>query len=209
MRTAKKRSKVSTPRRKTAVLSGLESGLSITRACKQAKVPYATYASWKKSDERFAEKAQKILSQPEQRARLAAKKTVVASTPGDNWKLAYTRALREGKKRTEALDIVGIKASTLQDTIAEDMEFAAELEEIELREIMDIEDNLKKRARKSTQEARLVLQNVEGAILNKYGPGKKVSKGKETKTSLYTKEGLEEADDWLDKVAHLPRGEIN
>jgi hypothetical protein len=203
VRRVKPKPRKATPKRKELVLKALRTGISINASCKKAGVSVSTFATWRKKDEIYGAKVKEILDTPAQKARLHSRKTVSSALPDAGWKVAYSRAIADGKSRTEVLDILGLSATDVQKAIEEDEEFASSLQEIELRELWDIEDKFKTRAHKSSADARFILTTF---LSEKYGASKPPP-AKGTKP-LFTSEGLQSADEWLDEVAHKPRGKV-
>ncbi len=197
-------------RSKRAIIRGLLAGLSLSKSLKGTGITYSSIRYWREKDPRFDKRVTQLLDSAAHVARISHRSeeadTIVDVEKEGGWRKAFARLVQDGKKRTEALDILGLDAVKVRDAIATEEDFRGMLENIEIRNIWDVEDNAVERAKVSTADARLVLTS---ALREKYGDAKPDPKAKKIKGSLYTQAGLDDADKWLDDVAHKPRGVVN
>lgn len=115
-----------------------------------------------------------------------------------DWKVAFIELVRGGKSRVEALDSLGVGALQVDTALREDPVFAGRLAEVRLREEWEIEDALRKRAKSSTAEARLVLSTRGVGV----GSDRAVDVGDGLVDSdvpgWLTSEGMTGAEEWLE-----------
>jgi len=139
-----------------------EQGMSISLASKELCISVSTVYAWRKRDFDFEKELLKILDRPEHRDRMKHKGSVtrLRTSDGDplsDWKMQFLRLLESDHTRVEALQILDKTAREVDEALTEDEIFRRDYEEIQLCDEWEIVDNLRRRAKGSSNDARAYL----------------------------------------------------
>lgn len=140
----------------------LQLGYPIQKACQRLKIPKRIYYAWKKRFPDFHEEVVEITQDPVYRARRRIEAARACAERSSDWKIRYAAALEKTESRSEACLVSGAMAfeieNALDDTHADfDPKFRQMVNDVELRRIWEIEDELMRRAKTDNTAAKSVL----------------------------------------------------
>lgn len=162
---------------KETILSFIDDGLTVTAACRNAKVKYKTANNWRYKDKVFDQAIKKRLEAKKNGARLVQETEVNFDALSYKFKhkkkmLKFLIKYRISKDRSLAIDHARITPKTLMDWCTAghkdfDQEFVEEFEGEQTRVLMMIDDKLQRDAysEEGSSTAQFVVQRL---LRNKY-----------------------------------------